>query len=902
MDPETSDRITKQFLKQLPIWDCVSNLNAQAEELNFHVVNHTEKLKDLCNRADRLPTISQEIKSDPPVTLEKDIIKICKRNPATGDYDITTQIENKPPDPKVQEDGRFYSSISQLQERPKEGEEVYAMYKLGEPWIKCKIKHVQHKKLDNMRTTTFRLHMLEPPHKTLDVNKYSVARIQNHGSNLRATKRVIADLMPGIIGQDPCDKNKHRYLVLMDDGSARYFEPSRVYPIIYQSTCPWDDARCLGGGNSNLKTDLTYFFRMYPQRRIIKVSVNDEIHIYRDGMTVPALVMQIDKDTMKVIYKDKRQEWLYRGSARVSCQWNFLGNLLANNLQYEKLYFKLPGYIQLYQQAGESALGGDLRFVEDFKKLIICGKAPSARKSTARPTLDVNLRAKPVSDDRQSKPDLQELLNQFSDHKKCDPGCLNIPGIRTEQSVYDIIAEFRHVSDLKVPLMLGWRRLLVSSAMRGQRPKLVYIYQAPCDRIIHQAQQIRKYIQTTNSQLDVDYFTFDRDVDLNRTVNEYTAFYFKENMAKDSKTMRPLENKFISVMNHVNEEELPRDFEYHNESFPHPMLRAKGFSFNLDFKSGCDCEDDCQTRPSCACHQLTEQAFGTNAHHKGSVDLKCQYKWKRLLAPVSTGIFECNSYCGCSSKCLNRVVQNGIRFRLQVRRTLRRGFGVFTLDDIPAGAFIATYAAELLDDADQYGDCDMYFADLDYISAVEEQKNAMSDDEKSDEGVDVDEDSNGNSCPRKKKKVIVESSSSDSEYSVEEFMPRAITERTTTRYPKRRRAVSPQAGRVAAANNQRPRFRSLHEILGETSDYTLDARMQGNIGRFFNHSCDPNAFVQNVFIESHDLRFPIVAFFAKRPIEADDEITWNYNYKMGSIEGRYLECTCGAPNCGGRIL
>ena len=30
------------------------------------------------------------------------------------------------------------------------------------------------------------------------------------------------------------------------------------------------------------------------------------------------------------------------------------------------------------------------------------------------------------------------------------------------------------------------------------------------------------------------------------------------------------------------------------------------------------------------------------------------------------------------------------------------------------------------------------------------------------------------------------------------------------------------------------------------------------------HSCGPNMFVQNVFIDTHDLRFPWVAFFAKK--------------------------------------
>jgi hypothetical protein len=40
-----------------------------------------------------------------------------------------------------------------------------------------------------------------------------------------------------------------------------------------------------------------------------------------------------------------------------------------------------------------------------------------------------------------------------------------------------------------------------------------------------------------------------------------------------------------------------------------------------------------------------------------------------------------------------------------------------------------------------------------------------------------------------------------------------------------------------------------------------------NLNLFFSliqHSCGPNMFVQNVFIDTHDLRFPWVAFFAKK--------------------------------------
>lgn len=33
-------------------------------------------------------------------------------------------------------------------------------------------------------------------------------------------------------------------------------------------------------------------------------------------------------------------------------------------------------------------------------------------------------------------------------------------------------------------------------------------------------------------------------------------------------------------------------------------------------------------------------------------------------------------------------------------------------------------------------------------------------------------------------------------------------------------------------------------------------RWYGNVGRFLNHSCDPNLEKVNVFVETHDVRLP----------------------------------------------
>ncbi|XP_075048793.1 histone-lysine N-methyltransferase SETDB1-like isoform X2 [Mixophyes fleayi] len=89
---------------------------------------------------------------------------------------------------------------------------------------------------------------------------------------------------------------------------------------------------------------------------------------------------------------------------------------------------------------------------------------------------------------------------------------------------------------------------------------------------------------------------------------------------------------------------------------------------------------------------------------------------------------------------------------------------------------------------------------------------------------------------------------------------------------------------------------------GEESCYIIDAKLEGNLGRYLNHSCSPNLFVQNVFVDTHDLRFPWVAFFTSKRIRAGTELTWDYNYEVGSVEGKKLLCCCGSTECRGRLL
>ena len=61
-------------------------------------------------------------------------------------------------------------------------------------------------------------------------------------------------------------------------------------------------------------------------------------------------------------------------------------------------------------------------------------------------------------------------------------------------------------------------------------------------------------------------------------------------------------------------------------------------------------------------------------------------------------------------------------------------------------------------------------------------------------------------------------------------------------------------------------------------------------------------FVQNVFVDTHDLRLPWVGFFARSYIRAGTELTWDYGYEVGSVLGKELFCRCGTKTCRGKLL
>ncbi|KAK6115600.1 hypothetical protein DH2020_007869 [Rehmannia glutinosa] len=76
----------------------------------------------------------------------------------------------------------------------------------------------------------------------------------------------------------------------------------------------------------------------------------------------------------------------------------------------------------------------------------------------------------------------------------------------------------------------------------------------------------------------------------------------------------------------------------------------------------------------------------------------------------------------------------------------------------------------------------------------------------------------------------------------------------------------------------------------------IDACAKGNLGRFINHSCDPNCRTEKWMVNGE----VCVGLFAVRDIKKGEEVTFDYNY-VRVFGAAAKKCVCGSPSCRGYI-
>ncbi|XP_078088229.1 uncharacterized protein LOC144506244 [Mustelus asterias] len=570
---------------------------------------------------------------------------------------------------------------------------------------------------------------------------------------------------------------------------------------------------------------------------------------------------------------------------------------------------------------------------------------------------------------------------------------------------------FKGENPLKIPILCQFQRRHGKLHWDTEVLELPHVsYKAPCGRGLRNFKEVHDYIFETQCDfLLLDFFSFNTYVQLSRTVSCKNAVIYEADISHG------IEPVPIPLYNAVDVSK-PQYFKYRKARLPHGYLISNSAEV---FLQQCNCTDGCSDKSRCACQQLTTSVNKRFKRASG-------YEYKRLLQCAPSGLYECNKWCKCNERmCENRVVQHGLKTRLQLFKTKKRGWGVRCMDDVDKGTFMCCYAGRVLNLVngvenqrhDKTVNCDVGVgsskmvkpsikverkgpcldSDIELIDAMEEAKTdvkgeeatpftkmspliqegstKLSGREKPEDGTSCLHDSEMSAIKRPKTKTavlqarrrrlqeqgqisIVHSSSEedDSDSSGQRpikltrtFLPFSLKQHQT---PSDNQPINNDKGvlekRSSASNGrscsislgeknfESPVFSKQETNEHETSNkkaneqdrliqdnhykkltskvqrkcngdkrgecYFLDATEEGNIGRFINHSCDPNLMVQSVFVDTHDKNFPWVAFFTNRYIKAGSELTWDYKYSTGSTPEEEIPCLCGSANCRDRLI
>lgn len=872
--------------------------------------------------------------------------------------------------------GVFYKArIIQIQEPSKEDDTIVPMYR---------VKFEARKATSGSRALKWfhprELAYADKPTVILPVGTRVVATYSDECVPPRQS------LYAGLIAEPPKPLNRYRYLVFFDDGYAQYVDVDKVFVMCGTSKHVWEDMY------RDVQDFVRNYLDKYPERPMLRLRKGQTVKTEWNGKWWMARVLTVDSSLVKMSFEaDNRTEWIYRGSTRFAPLYTALnqstqntvvgGRVRRQNLMPAAVKQHKPfvQYTRSEDSADKEEGADDAKKEAEEAAAAAAALRNVARKSTTQVRKIGEEEGRNVFGVLLSQAGTRELCKQtvaqagaeykrvvYKEHK-CSPKCVtsNKPD------------EHLGTNPLAVPCILGWERHVAKQSKRSKRR--VY-YVAPCGRRLRDIDEVVRYLRLCDSHLTIDQFCFDS------CVNVFCEFVPAGVKSTILDITYGKEQVPVSCVNSLDQT-YPTYVEYSSMRYA-----GKNVDLNLDkeFLCGCDCEDDCQDREKCSCQQLTVSA--TEALPSGR-NPQAGYHYRRLQEPHITGVYECNSQCRCSRRCMNRVAQNGLRCRLQVFKTEKRGWGIRCLDDLPQGSFVCVYAGQLLteqaanEDGNQYGD--EYLAELDHIEVVEKQKEGYesdvvnpSDEEDSDDTVDEDElrdgvtdsdcDSVSGDLPRKRssrlrnrKEQSLAEDSSDSKANDEdddasndgsgkstrakkeaakskvkkenspeksaddessdskstEDKPSDQTGEDSQSSTKSEKAKAKKKGKKSKEDTdpnakpaagpldspgeketETPRYPSTRSFFNEEYCYIMDAKTCGNIGRYLNHSCSPNVYVQNVFVDSHDLRFPWVAFFAARYIRAGVELTWDYNYDVGSVPERVMYCQCGSEECRGRLI
>lgn len=628
----------------------------------------------------------------------------------------------------------------------------------------------------------------------------------------------------GIIAEPPKNTNKFRYLIFFDDGYAHYVGQFDVLLVCETSAEIWRDI------HPDSQDFIRNYLQKYPERPMLRLEKGSMVSLEWNGRWFTTRVLEIDGSLAKMQFEvDKRCEWVYRGSLRLYPMFNKRARSLLHQHSAGGTVASVPR-----RNAGKFAI----EYPDDAVIAEINKNEPHAKKSTALPPPPPAPKPVPVGNfataNTQNLPNTRpptaasmSCLEEFEgklvrtkvpkDRPRpkvyvphtCGPTCVI--------SVNTGLAELGTVNALLYPIWFGWNREVTLL------PKRYIFYRTPCGLRLRDYEELQEYLNLTKLNLGIDFFCFDLNVDIQLHFVTHKQMYIIKDLSYGKEVVQ------VQCINSIDHD-YPDFVQYTTDRLP-----VKNVKINLDdnFLACCDCTDDCLDKEKCACWQLTLEGAKLGAL-KGAFHIEPGYQNRRLHDHLVTGIYECNKKCKCRSTCSNRVVQNPLKWQLQVFKTSTKGWAVRPLYDVPAGSFICVYVGQVLndqvanEDGKNYGD--EYLAELDYIEVVETYKEGYEADV-----VEPEEYSTSRASKNDDPDYMVVDDDDDDDYDPNRGKKKqgkrqeASDEEVATRRPQRfNPKIEPPIKQVR---------KKTRELFGDDETcYIMDAKTVGNIGRYLNVS------------------------------------------------------------------
>ncbi|KAH0971318.1 hypothetical protein GBA52_023474 [Prunus armeniaca] len=168
------------------------------------------------------------------------------------------------------------------------------------------------------------------------------------------------------------------------------------------------------------------------------------------------------------------------------------------------------------------------------------------------------------------------------------------------------------------------------------------------------------------------------------------------------------------------------------ESFTYIMKPLVHQSLGLDTESvqlGCVCPH------STCCPETCDHVYLFDNDYDDAKDIfgkpmrgRFPYDGKgRIILEEGYLVYECNQMCSCNRTCPNRVLQNGVRVKLEVFKTEKKGWAVRAGEAILRGTFVCEYIGEVLDELEANDRRNRYGKDgCGYLYEVDAHINDMS--------------------------------------------------------------------------------------------------------------------------------------------------------------------------------